>query len=71
MFLNNGTLGSCPLPILKEVFDTYYGSDSLDQGDPEGWPIWGYFPSNEVRDPLAQFLGITRDKLALTRKISS
>jgi hypothetical protein len=55
---------------LKEVFDTYYGSDSLDQGDPEDWPIWRYFPSNEVRDPLAQFLGITRDKLALTRKIS-
>ncbi len=67
VFLNNGTLGSCPLPVLKEVFDTYYSSDSLDQRDPEDWPIWGYFPSNEVRDPLAQFLGITRDELALTR----
>ena len=67
VFLNNGTLGSCPLPVLKEVFDTYYSSDSLDQADPEDWPIWGYFPSNEVRDPLAQFLGITRNELALTR----
>jgi isopenicillin-N epimerase len=67
VFLNNGTIGSCPLPVLKEVFDTYYSTESLDQPDPEDWPIWGYFPSNEVRDPLAKFLGITRDELALTR----
>jgi isopenicillin-N epimerase len=67
IFLNNGTNGSCPLPVLKEVFDTYYSTESLDQPDPDDWPIWGYFPSNEVRDPLAQFLGISRDELALTR----
>ncbi len=67
IFLNNGTIGSCPLPVLKAVFETYYKTEALDPVDPEDWPIWGYFPSNEVRDPLAQFLGITRDELALTR----
>jgi len=30
-------------------------------------PIWGYGAWNEFRDPLAEFIGCTRDELALVR----
>lgn len=39
----------------------------MDQQDPEDYPIWGYASWNEFRDPLAQFVGCTRDEIALLR----
>jgi selenocysteine lyase/cysteine desulfurase len=39
----------------------------MAQSDPEDYPIWGYGPWNEFRDPLAEFVGCTRDELALVR----
>ena len=67
IYLNNGTVGSSPLPVLKAVFDSYFDCEKLDWADPEAYPIWGYEPWNVYRDPLAQFLGVTRDELALVR----
>jgi isopenicillin-N epimerase len=67
IYLNNGTVGSSPLPVLKAVFDSYFDCERLNWEDPERYPIWGYEPWNEYRDPLAQFLGVTRDELALVR----
>jgi isopenicillin-N epimerase len=67
IYLNNGTVGSSPLPVLKAVFDSYFDCERLDWVDPEAYPIWGYEPWNQYRDPLAQFLGISRDELALVR----
>lgn len=66
-YLNNGTNGCNPLPVLKAVFDGYLTTEKMDQADPEDYPIWGYGPWNEFRDPLAQFLGVNRDELALLR----
>jgi selenocysteine lyase/cysteine desulfurase len=39
----------------------------MDQQDPEDYPIWGYAAWNEFRDPLAEFVGCTRDEIALLR----
>lgn len=67
VYLNNGTVGSCPLPVLKAVFDTDHVANAMAQTDPEDYPIWGYGPWNEYRDPVAQFIGVTRDELAFVR----
>lgn len=67
IYLNNGTVGSSPLPVLKAVFDSYIDCEKLDETDPEDYPIWGYSSWNQFRDPLAAFIGVTRDELALVR----
>jgi len=67
VYLNNGTVGSCPLPVLRAVFEGYYETEKMAQSDPEDYPIWGYGSWNEFRDPLADFVGSTRDELALVR----
>jgi isopenicillin-N epimerase len=67
VYLNNGTVGSCPVPVLRAVFDGYNDTEKMAQSDPEDYPIWGYGAWNEFRDPLAEFVGCTRDELALVR----
>jgi selenocysteine lyase/cysteine desulfurase len=67
VYLNNGTVGSSPAPVLRAVFDGYTKTEEMDQTDPENYPIWGYEPYNAYRDPLAAFIGCTRDELALVR----
>ena len=67
VYLNNGTNGSSPRPVLQAVYDCYEQTEKMEQADPEDYPIWGYGPWNEYRDPLAAFVGCTRDELALTR----
>ena len=67
VYLNNGTVGSCPMPVLRAVFDGYYDTEKMAQADPEDYPIWGYGSWNEFRDPLAEFVGCTRDEIALVR----
>ena len=67
IYLNNGTVGSSPAPVLRAVFDGYKSTEMLDETDPEDYPIWGYGPWNEFRDPLAAFVGCSRDEIALVR----
>lgn len=67
VYLNNGTVGSSPMPVLRAVFDGYYETEKMAQSDPEDYPIWGYAAWNEFRDPLAEFVGCTRDEIALVR----
>ena len=67
VYLNNGTVGSSPAPVLRAVFDGYTSTEKLDETDPEDYPIWGYGPWNEYRDPLAAFVGCNRDEIALLR----
>jgi isopenicillin-N epimerase len=67
VYLNNGTVGSSPAPVLRAVFEGYETTERMDQQDPEDYPIWGYAAWNEFRDPLADFVGCTRDELALLR----
>jgi isopenicillin-N epimerase len=67
IYLNNGTVGSSPAPVLRAVFDGYTTTERMDQQDPEDYPIWGYGSWNEFRDPLAEFVGCHRDEIALLR----
>jgi isopenicillin-N epimerase len=67
IYLNNGTVGSSPAPVLRAIFDAYSLTERMDQEDPEDYPIWGYAAWNQFRDPLAQFVGCKRDELALVR----
>ena len=67
IYLNNGTVGSSPAPVLRAVFDGYTTTEKMDQQDPEDYPIWGYAAWNEFRDPLAAFVGCHRDEIALLR----
>lgn len=67
VYLNNGTVGSSPAPVLRAVMEGYGNCERLAQSDPEDYPIWGYAAWNEFRDPLAAFVGCTRDEIALVR----
>lgn len=67
VYLNNGTVGSSPYPVLKGIFDSFLETEQMNQADPEEYPIWGYDPYVGFRDSLAQFVGATRDQIALTR----
>jgi len=67
VYLNNGTVGSSPAPVLRAIFDAYTSTEKMDQSDPEDYPIWGYAAWNEFRDPLAAFVGCNRDEIALVR----
>jgi isopenicillin-N epimerase len=67
VYLNNGTVGSSPVPVLRAIFDGYTTSEKMDQEDPEDYPLWGYAAWNEFRDPLAKFVGCERDEIALLR----
>jgi isopenicillin-N epimerase len=67
VYLNNGTVGSSPAPVLRAVFDGYNETEKIAQQDPEDYPIWGYAAWNEFRDPLAAFVGCKRDEIALLR----
>src|SRR5215831_8617683 len=67
VYLNNGTVGSSPLPVLHAIMKCYHEAESLAQHDPEDYPIWGYAAWNNFRDPLAKFVGCNRDEIALVR----
>lgn len=67
VYLNNGTVGSSPHPVLRAIFDAFNQTEQMAQADPEDYPIWGYGPWNEYRDPLGKFVGADRDEIALVR----
>ena len=67
VYLNNGTVGSSPMPVLHAIMQCYHDSERLAQNNPEDYPIWGYAAWNEFRDPMAKFIGCNRDEIALLR----
>jgi len=69
VFLNNGTVGSSPRPVLRAVFDAYNEIEKMAPEDPEDYPLWGYGPRpfNQFREPLAAFVGCSREEIALLR----
>lgn len=67
VYLNNGTVGSSPLPVLQAVVDGFNDLERMAQADPEDYPIWGYGPFNEFREPLARFVNAPASEIALLR----
>ena len=41
IYLNNGTVGSSPAPVLRAIFDGYDTTEKMDQQDPEDYPNLG------------------------------
>lgn len=62
-FLNNGSLGITPRPVLKTVADFLYSSAALEM---DWYPRWGYETLDEHRKELAEFYGCKADELAFT-----
>jgi isopenicillin-N epimerase len=69
IYLNNGTVGSSPAPVLRAVFEGYENHREAERGRPEDYPIWGYAAWNEFRDPLGRLrrLQPRRDRAAQKR----
>ena len=67
IYLNNGTVGSSPAPVLRAIFEAYESTEKMNQSDPEDYPIWGYASWNEFRDPLAAFVGCDHNEIAILR----
>lgn len=67
IYLNNGTCGSTPLPVLKAVFDAYNRFETMDDPNPEDYPLFGYGPFDQYRQPLAEFVGVNKDEIAIVR----
>src|SRR4249920_2493075 len=67
VYLNNGTVGSSPLPVLRAMIDGFNDLERMAQADPEQYPIWGYEPYLEFREPLAQFVNAPVSEIALLR----
>jgi len=62
-YLNTGTLGIAPRPVLEAVAAYLNRSASLEVDD---YPRWGYETLEETRKELAEFLGGPPEELALT-----
>jgi isopenicillin-N epimerase len=60
-FLNNGSLGIAPRPVLDAVTSYLERSAALDLVE---YPRWGYEPLDEYRTEMAEYLGCAKDELA-------
>lgn len=67
VYLNNGTVGSSPIPVVNAVVNGLHETEKMMLPGSEDYPIWGYGPWREFREPLAAFLGTSVDQLALLR----
>jgi selenocysteine lyase/cysteine desulfurase len=61
-FLNNGSLGVAPRPVVKAVQDYLASSAAREM---EYYPRWGYETLDDYRQELAEFYGCKKDELAI------
>lgn len=67
LYLNNGTVGSCPLPVLRAFIESILREEQLENEDTEQYPLWGYGSWDQSRQPMAEFIGARLEELALVR----
>lgn len=67
IYLNTGTLGSSPLPVLRALVEHLMTAERFEQTDPEDYPLWGYARHDDVRAPVARFINASLDETALVR----
>jgi isopenicillin-N epimerase len=63
LFLNNGSLGVTPKPVLRAMTDYLERAAALEMDDA---PRWGYETLDAEREEMAEFLGCRKDELAFT-----
>jgi selenocysteine lyase/cysteine desulfurase len=64
-FLNNGSLGVAPRPVLAAVAEYLAKGAAMDLPDGE-YPRWGYETLDAQREEMAAYLGCAKDDLAFT-----
>ncbi len=62
-FLNNGSLGVAPRPVVAAIEEYIENAAALVNDD---YPRWGYETLDEERAEMAEFLGCKKDELAFT-----
>jgi selenocysteine lyase/cysteine desulfurase len=62
-FLNNGSLGVLPRPVVRTM--AKYLEDAAALETPYPYPRWGYETLDEERDELSKYLGCAKDELAI------
>ncbi|NDQ57807.1 MAG: aminotransferase class V-fold PLP-dependent enzyme [Acidipila sp.] len=68
LYLNNGTMGSSPRPVLRAFIESILKEDQLESSeDTELYPLWGYGNWDEYRRPVANFVGAKLEEIALVR----
>ncbi|MFQ5927743.1 MAG: aminotransferase class V-fold PLP-dependent enzyme [Terriglobia bacterium] len=67
LYLNNGTVGTMPLPVLRAWIEAILKVEQMEDPDTEQYPLWGYGPWDEYRRPVADFIGCELHELALVR----
>jgi isopenicillin-N epimerase len=67
VYLNNGTCGSSPEPVLRAVIDSYNELEQMADPDPEQYPLFGYGNFDQFREPVAKFINCSKDELAIVR----
>ena len=66
-FLNNGSLGVAPRPVVQAVADYLQSAGALDISElqVERYPRWGYETLDAEREELTGFVGCSKDELAI------
>ncbi len=67
-FLNNGSLGIAPRPVVQAVTGYVNNAAGLVKDE---YPRWGYETLDAERAELAEFLGCGKDELALTHNATA
>jgi len=67
LYLNNGTVGSSPLPIVRAYIESILHEEQMENEDTELYPLWGYGYWENYRAPVAKFIGANLDEIALVR----
>ncbi|MGH9805546.1 MAG: aminotransferase class V-fold PLP-dependent enzyme [Candidatus Acidiferrales bacterium] len=67
LYLNNGTCGSCPRPVLRAFLESILKEEQMENDDTEQYPLWGYGPWDNYRRPVADFIGAQLPEIALVR----
>jgi isopenicillin-N epimerase len=67
VYLNNGTVGSCPRPVLRAYIESILHEEQLESADTELYPLWGYGNWDDYRRPVADFIGAKIEEIALVR----
>ena len=65
VYLNTGTLGPCPRPVTRRLFQLYQAWQEAGPGNPDVYVAMAE-SSLKAKTPIADFFGVTPDELALT-----
>jgi isopenicillin-N epimerase len=67
LYLNNGTVGSCPLPVVRAFIESILKVEEMEDENTEQYPLWGYGTWDEYRKPVAAWIQAPYQDVALVR----